>query len=129
MVFCVVLGAHGTTLLVADCALCGERPQLMSRGNLTMVLQDPALVLDWSSRIAIALDVARGMEFLHVCVPCLRSFRWWSRMDAYWMIVRCESYCILVVVAVLVFLWCTHGSASTANLSRAATLFTVTSKA
>lgn len=39
--------------------------ELMSRGNLTNVLQDPSLHLDWGMRLAIAQDIARGMHCLH----------------------------------------------------------------
>lgn len=47
------------------CVVARYLPQLMSRGNLTNVLQDPSLHLDWSMRLAIAQDIARGMHCLH----------------------------------------------------------------
>ena len=47
------------------CVVARYLPQLMSRGNLTNVLQDPSLHLDWGMRLAIAQDIARGMHCLH----------------------------------------------------------------
>lgn len=52
--------------------------QYMERGNLSTVLKDKDVELNWGSRITMALEVARAMNYLHCCKPiilhkCLNS--------------------------------------------------------
>eukprot|EP01132_Coremiostelium_polycephalum_P006126 gene6126-7632_t len=45
--------------------------EFMSRGSLYRILHDPSITIDWPRMKNIALDVARGMNYLHCCDPII----------------------------------------------------------
>ncbi|EFA80155.1 hypothetical protein PPL_06977 [Heterostelium album PN500] len=56
---------------------CNNPPEVlivmewMSRGSLYRILHDQSVMLDWPRMKSIALDIAKGMNYLHCCDPII----------------------------------------------------------